>query len=198
MAELFGFEIKRKGQEETDEKKKVSFVPPETDDGLGQVINAGGYFGSYLDMDASSAKTEKELIMKYRDASFQPECDAAIEDIINEAVVSDTDGAPVKLILDDLDQPAKIKKLMLEEFETVVNLLNFSWYGHEIFRRWYVDSKLYYHKIIDNADPKRGLIEVRPIDATKIRKVKEVEHDTDKKTGVKIVKDVKEYYIYQN
>lgn len=198
MAELFGFEIKRKGQEETDEKKKVSFVPPETDDGLGQVINAGGYFGSYLDMDASSAKTEKELIMKYRDASFQPECDAAIEDIINEAVVSDTDGAPVKLILDDLDQPAKIKKLMLEEFETVVKLLNFSWYGHEIFRRWYVDSKLYYHKIIDNADPKRGLIEVRPIDATKIRKVKEVEHDTDKKTGVKIVKDVKEYYIYQN
>ena len=149
-------------------------------------------------MDASSAKTEKELIMKYRDASFQPECDAAIEDIINEAVVSDTDGAPVKLILDDLDQPAKIKKLMLEEFETVVNLLNFSWYGHEIFRRWYVDSKLYYHKIIDNADPKRGLIEVRPIDATKIRKVKEVEHDTDKKTGVKIVKDIKEYYIYQN
>jgi len=198
MAELFGFEIKRKGQEETDEKKKVSFVPPETDDGLGQVINAGGYFGSYLDMDASSAKTEKELIMKYRDASFQPECDAAIEDIINEAVVSDTDGVPVKLILDDLDQPAKIKKLMLEEFETVVNLLNFSWYGHEIFRRWYVDSKLYYHKIIDNADPKRGLIEVRPIDATKIRKVKEVEHDTDKKTGIKIVKDVKEYYIYQN
>lgn len=198
MAELFGFEIKRKGQEETDEKKKVSFVPPETDDGLGQVINAGGYFGSYLDMDASSAKTEKELIMKYRDASFQPECDAAIEDIINEAVVSDTDGAPVKLILDDLDQPAKIKKLMLEEFETVVKLLNFSWYGHEIFRRWYVDSKLYYHKIIDNADPKRGLIEIRPIDATKIRKVKEVEHDTDKKTGVKIVKDVKEYYIYQN
>jgi hypothetical protein len=198
MAELFGFEIKRKGQEETDEKKKVSFVPPETDDGLGQVINAGGYFGSYLDMDASSAKTEKELIMKYRDASFQPECDAAIEDIINEAVVSDTDGAPVKLILDDLDQPAKIKKLMLEEFETVVNLLNFSWYGHEIFRRWYVDSKIYYHKIIDNADPKRGLIEVRPIDATKIRKVKEVEHDTDKKTGIKIVKDVKEYYIYQN
>jgi hypothetical protein len=149
-------------------------------------------------MDASSAKTEKELIMKYRDASFQPECDAAIEDIINEAVVSDTDGAPVKLILDDLDQPAKIKKLMLEEFETVVNLLNFSWYGHEIFRRWYVDSKIYYHKIIDNADPKRGLIEVRPIDATKIRKVKEVEHDTDKKTGIKIVKDVKEYYIYQN
>jgi hypothetical protein len=136
--------------------------------------------------------------MKYRDASFQPECDAAIEDIINEAVVSDTDGAPVKLILDDLDQPAKIKKLMLEEFETVVNLLNFSWYGHEIFRRWYVDSKIYYHKIIDNADPKRGLIEVRPIDATKIRKVKEVEHDTDKKTGIKIVKDVKEYYIYQN
>ena len=198
MAELFGFEIKRKGSEEANDRKKVSFVPPETDDGLGQVINAGGYFGSYLDMDASSAKTEKELIMKYRDASFQPECDAAIEDIINEAVVSDTDGAPVKLVLDDLDQPAKIKKLMIEEFDTVVKLLNFSWYGHEIFRRWYVDSKLYYHKIIDNADPKRGLIEIRPIDATKIRKVKEVEHDTDKKTGVKVVKDVKEYYIYQN
>lgn len=197
MAELFGFEIKRKGQEK-EEAKKVSFVPPEEDGGESQVINAGGYYGAYLDMDASSVKNEKDLIMKYRDASYQPECDAAIEDIINEAIVSDGNSAPVQLITDDLQQSAKIKKMLTEEFENIVKLLNFNWNGHEIFRKWYVDSRLYYHKIIDEADPKKGLIELRAIDPVKIRKVKEVKKEKDPKTGVEMIKGTDEYYIFQN
>ena len=197
MAELFGFEIKRKEQEK-EEKKRVSFVPPEEDGGESQVINAGGYYGAFLDMDASSVKNEKELIMKYRDASYQPECDAAIEDIVNEAIVSDGNSAPVQLIMDDLQQTAKIKNMLSAEFENVVKLLNFNWNGHEVFRKWYVDSRLYYHKIIDEADPKKGLIEVRPIDPTKIRKVKEVKKDKDPKTGAELIRGTEEYYIFQN
>ena len=197
MAELFGFEIKRKEQEKED-RKKVSFVPPEEDGGESQVINAGGYYGAYLDMDASSVKNEKDLIMKYRDASYQPECDAAIEDIVNEAIVSDGNSAPVQLVMDDLQQTAKIKNMLNAEFENIVKLLNFNWNGHEIFRKWYVDSRLYYHKIIDENDPKKGLIEVRAIDPTKIRKVKEVKKDKDPKTGVDLIKGTEEYYIFQN
>jgi hypothetical protein len=197
MAELFGFEIKRKSQE-AEEKKRLSFVAPDEEEGIGTVINAGGYFGQYLDQDSGSAKTDKDLIMKYRDVAYQPECDAAVEDIINEAIVSDEDSAPVDIILDDLDQPDKIKKMIKEEFEYVVELLNFNWSAHEIFRRWYVDSRLYYHKIIDEQNPKRGLLEVRSIDATKIRKVRELKEEKDPKTGVKLIKGTNEYYIYQN
>jgi hypothetical protein len=197
MAELFGFEIKRKNQDK-EEEKKVSFVPPDDEDGAGYVLNAGGYFGQYLDMDGGAAKSEQDLIMKYRDIAMNPECDAAIEDIINEAVVSDEDSAPVSLILDDLDQPDRIKKLIQEEFDNVVELLNFNWYGHDIFRRWYVDGRLYYHKIIDEKNPKRGLLEVRAIDPTKIRKVREVKEERDPVTGAKLIKGVNEYYVYQD
>ena len=119
MAELFGFEIKRKSQE-AEEKKRLSFVAPDEEEGIGTVINAGCYFCQYLDQDSGSANTDKDLIMKYRDVAYQPECDAAVEDIINEAIVSDEDSAPVDIILDDLDQPDKIKKMIKEEFEYVV------------------------------------------------------------------------------
>ena len=197
MADLFGFEIKRKNQEK-EEEKKVSFVAPDDGEGAGYVLNAGGYFGQYLDMDGGAAKSEQDLIMKYRDIAMNPECDAAIEDIVNEAIVSDEDSAPVSLILDDLDQPDRIKKLIQEEFDNVVELLNFNWYGHDVFRRWYVDGRLYYHKIIDEKNPKRGLLEVRPIDPTKIRKVREVKEERDPTTGAKIIKGVNEYYIYQD
>lgn len=127
MAELFGFEIKRKNDK--DEEKKLSFVAPQEDDSAGYVVNAGGYFGQYVDLDGGTAKNDADLIMKYRDIAMQPECDAAIEDIVNEAVVSDEDSAPVDLILDDLDQPDRIKKLMQEEFDQIIKLLNFNWTG---------------------------------------------------------------------
>jgi len=195
--DLFGFEIKRK-EEEKEEKKRVSFVPREEEDGGGHIVNAGGYFGQYLDMDGGSAKNEADLIFKYRDIASQPECDAAIEDIVSEAIVSDEDSAPVDIVLDDLDQPDRIKKLIKEEFDNVSELINLNWYGHEIFRRWYIDGRLFYHKIIDEKNPKRGIIELRPIDPTRIRKVKELLKSKDPKAGTEIVTGQKEYYIYQD
>jgi hypothetical protein len=196
--ELFGFEIKRKA-EEKEEKKKVSFVPRETEDGAGYVVNAGGYFGQYIDQSGNGAvKNEADLIMKYRDIATQPECDAAIDDIVSEAIVSDEDSAPVEIILDDVEQPDRIKKLIMQEFDEVINLLNLNWYGHDIFRRWYIDGRLFFHKIIDEKNPKRGIIELRPIDPTRIRKVKELIKDKDPKTGTEIVIGEKEFYIYQD
>ena len=193
---MFGFEIKRKNDK--DEAKKLSFVAPQEDDSAGYVVNAGGYFGQYVDLDGGTAKNDADLIMQYRDIAMQPECDAAIEDIINEAVVSDEDSAPINLVLDDLEQPDRIKKLMQEEFDHIIKLLNFNWAGHDTFRKWYIDGRLYFHKIIDEKNPKRGMLELRPIDPTKIRKVREVIEEKDPNTGAKLVKEVKEYYVYQD
>ena len=198
MADFFGFEIKRKDQEEED-RKRASFVAPmDEDEGIGNVINAGGHYGQYVDINGDQTKSEKELILKYRDISQHTECDAAVEDIVNEAIVSDDESSPVSLIMDDLDQPDRIKKMMTEEFEHVVNMLNMNWYGHDIFRRWYVDGRLYYHKIIDEKNPKNGLLELRPIDPTKIRKVRELKKEKDPKTGAEIVVGSSEYFIFQN
>lgn len=198
MADFFGFEIKRKDQEKED-RKRASFVAPmDEDEGIGNVINAGGHYGQYVDINGDQTKSEKELIFKYRDISQHTECDAAVEDIVNEAIVSDDDSAPVSLIMDDLDQPDRIKKMMAEEFNHVVTMLNMNWYGHDIFRRWYVDGRLYYHKIIDENNPKNGLLELRPIDPTKIRKVRELKKEKDRKTGAEIVVGSSEYFIFQN
>ncbi len=198
MAELFGFEIKKKDQEKED-RSRASFVAPmDEDEGIGNVINAGGHYGQYVDINGDQAKSEKELIFKYRDISQQTECDAAVEDIVNEAIVSDDDSAPVSLIMDDLDQPDRIKKLINAEFEHVITMLNLNWYGHDIFRRWYVDGRLYYHKIIDEKNPKNGLLELRPIDPTKIRKVRELKKEKDPKTGAELIVGSNEYFIYQN
>jgi hypothetical protein len=197
MAELFGFEIKRKGQEK-EEAKKQSFVAPLEDDGS-SYIQAGGYFGQYVDLTGTDgAKSEADLIRRYRDIAQHPECDAAVEDIINEAIVSDTDSAPVELITDDLEQPDNVKNLIREEFENVVELLQFNHYGHETFRKWYVDGRLFYHIIVDESSPKKGILELRPIDPTRIRKVKEIEQDKDPKTGASIIKSIEEYYLYQD
>ena len=197
MAELFGFEIKRKDQEK-EEAKRLSFVAPDSDDGLGYVINAGGHFGQYIDMEGDKAKTEIQQIIKYRQVAMQPECDAAIEDIVNESIVADEDGAPVELNMDDLDQSDKIKNLIKEEFEYIVQLLNMNWQGHDIFRRWYIDGRLYFHKIIDEKNPKAGILELRNIDPTKIRKIREIKEERDALTGTKMIKGVKEYYLFQN
>ena len=192
MAEFFGFEIKRK-----EDAPRVSFVPPD-DDGVGQVINAGGHFGAYIDMDGGKAKSENDQILKYRDAASQPEVDAAIEDIVNEAVTAVETENPVEIVLDKIEQPASIKKKIREEFARIVQLLNMNWQGHDIFRKWYVDGRLYYHKIIDPSNPKAGIVEVRCIDPIKIKKVKEIDKEKDPKTGVDLVKKTTEYYLFQN
>jgi len=194
MAEFFGFEINRKSKEPV----RPSFVPrTDTDDGAG-VIQAGGHFGAYIDMDGDKAKTDVDLIMKYRDISSQPECDAAIEDIVNEAIVGDHEDSPVNLILDELEISDKIKEAVKHEFDSILSLLGFNSYAHDIFRKWYVDGRLPYHIIINNENPKQGIKELRYIDPTKLRKIKEVEEETDPKTGAKLIKKVDEYFLYQD
>lgn len=194
---LFGFEIKRKGQEKEDAKKQ-SFVAPQDADGS-SYVQAGGYFGQYLDTEGvTDQASEGDLIRRYREIAMHPECDAAIEDIINEAIVSDSDSAPVDIILDDLDQPDTIKDQIKEEFDNIISLLQFNNYGHEIFRKWYVDGRVYYHILVDEKQPKRGIIELRPIDATRMTKVKQINQEKDEKTGVTLIKDVEEYYMYRD
>ena len=193
MADFFGFEIKRKSEEPV----RPSFVPNTDEDGTG-VITSGGHFGAYLDLDGDKAKNEIDLIYKYRDIAAQPECDAAIEDIINESIVGDNDEAPVNLILDQLEISDKIKESIKNEFETVLRLLNFNAYAHDIFRKWYVDGRLPYHIIIDDKTPKSGIKELRYIDPTKLRKVKEIEETKDPKTGANIISKIDEYFLFQD
>ncbi len=196
MAEFFGFEINRKGKNK--EPVRPSFVPrTDSDDGAG-VIQAGGHFGAYIDMDGDKAKSDVDLIMKYRDISSQPECDAAIEDIVNEAIVGDHDEAPINLVLDELEISDKIKETIKHEFDTILSMIGFNSYSHDIFRKWYVDGRLPYHIIINNEQPKQGIKELRYIDPAKLRKVKEVEEKNDPKTGAKIINKVDEYFLYQD
>ena len=194
MAEFFGFEITRKGKEPV----RPSFVAQtDNDDGAG-VIQAGGHFGAYIDMDGDKAKTDIDLILKYRDVSSQPECDAAIEDIVNESIVGDHDEAPINLVLDELEISDKLKEAVKHEFDNILKLLNFNQYAHDIFRKWYVDGRLPYHIIINNEQPKQGIKELRYIDPVKLRKIKEVQEETDPKTGAKLIKKVDEYFLYQD
>mgnify|MGYP001206781091 CR=1 FL=1 len=194
MAEFFGFEINRKS---TKGKELPSFVPKTDEDGTG-VIQAGGHFGAYIDMDGDKAKNDNDLIMKYRDIASQPECDAAVEDIINESIVGDSDDAPVNIILDELEVSDKIKESIKHEFDNILSLLSFNAYAHDIYRKWYVDGRLPYHIIINNENPKQGIKELRYIDPTKLRKVKEVEETTDPKTGAKLIKKVDEFFMFQD
>jgi len=190
--DLFGFEINRKGNKRDE---PISFVPDTESDGAG-VITAGGHFGAYIDLGGDNAKNEAELIVKYRDIASQPECDAAISDIVNEAIVGDYDSAPVEIILDKVDASDTIKEVIREEFENVLKLLNFNNQCHDIFRKWYIDGRLPYHIIIDDKNPKKGISELRYIDPIKLRKVKEVEETKDKKTGATLVKSSQEFFIF--
>jgi hypothetical protein len=194
MAEFFGFEINRKS---TKGKDLPSFVPKTDEDGAG-VIQAGGHFGAYIDMDGDKAKNEIDLILKYRDIASQPECDAAVEDIINESIVGDHDESPVNIVLDELEISDKIKESIKHEFDEVLKLLNFNAYAHDIYRRWYVDGRLPYHIIINSENPKQGIKELRYIDPTKLRKVKEVEEVIDPKTGAKLIKKVDEFFLFED
>ena len=191
---LFGFEFKRKSIETN--KKPVSFAT-DNEDGAYEVSPTGGYFGQYMDLGGDKFESDKALIMKYRSISSYPEVDMAIEDICNEAITEEN-GVIVKLNLDNLDQKDNVKDLIMEEFDRILNLTNFSMSAYDTFRRWYIDGRLFYHCVINDAKPDAGLIELRQIDPTKIRKVKETEKVKDPKTGADLVRDVGEYYLYQD
>lgn len=196
--ELFGFEFSKKAKKKEVEEL-ISFVPPTDQDGTSVIATSGGgagYYGQYVDIDGNQITNEKELIMKYRTAAAQPDCDSAIMDIVNAAIVSDDDSAPVNLIMDDLDLTEGIKKKINTEFEEVVSVLGFNEFGHEYFRRWYIDGRLYFHVIVDPAKQKEGIAEVREIDPTKIRKVREVTTKIDKASGIKTISTTAEYFQY--
>ena len=198
MAELFGFEIKRKSDKQTTENPSVkTFVPDTESDGAG-VIKAGGHFGSYVDLDGNNAKNEADLILKYRDVASHPECDSAIEDIVNDAIIGDYDSSPVNVLLDKVDTSDAIKDTIREEFDNILSMLNFSQHGHDIFKKWYIDGRLPYHIVIDTKSPNKGILDLRYIDPIMLRKVKEVHEEQDPKTGAVLVKKSKEFFLYND
>jgi hypothetical protein len=196
MVQLLGFQITR----QTDDKEKPAeakqaFTVPSPDDGT-TTISAGGYFGQYLDMEVT-AKNDVDLIKRYREISQHPECDMAIEDIINEVIVSDERDQSVSISLDKLAVSESIKSKIRDEFDEVMKLLNFDEKGHDIFRRFYIDGRIYFHKVIDPKSPRRGLTELRYIDPRKIKKVREVTKKRDSKgKGVEIIEKTAEWFVY--
>ena len=195
MAELFGFTI-QKAQKDLGPREKT-FTDPTPDDGAIEIAG-GGFFSSVLDTDGRE-RNDLDLIRRYRDISMQSECDAAIEDIVNEGIISNLNDIPVNIDLTNLPYSDKIKKRIRSEFMEVLRLLNFNEKGHDIFRRWYIDGRMFYHKVIDNKDPQKGLTNLRFIDPSKIRKVRETKKDPDPSiNGVEMVTKVDEYFIYSD
>ena len=193
---LFGFEIKRARQKEED-KKLPSIVPPRDDEGGSYATASGAHYGQYLNLDGNDSKDNYQLIMKYRGNAMHPEVDNAIEDIVNEAITGSELKQNIELNLDNVDVPDKIKKLIREEFDNIYAMLNFKELGHDIFRRWYVDGRLYHHLVVNESAPKLGIQEIRPIDSAKMRKVKKVKYKKDPVTGAKLVDKTDEFFIYQ-
>jgi hypothetical protein len=192
---LFGFTVSRNKSEE-ERTVQPSFTPPTNDDGA-LTISSAAYYGTYVDLDGT-AKNEVELISRYREMAMQPEIESAIDDIMNEAIVQDDDGKSIEIILDDLQQPDKIKKAIKDEFQTVLKLYNYKNMAQDIFRRYYVDGRLYYNIIIDKTNPVSGIKELRYIDPRKLRKVREIKKKKDERTGADVVDVVNEYYIYND
>lgn len=192
---LFGFEILRSSEQE-EQQQAVSFAPPVEDDGA-VLVAAGGVYGTYVDLEGS-ARTEAELVTKYRDMMKQPEVDSAVDDVVNEAIVFDGEDEIVKINLDKVKLSSSAKKIITEEFDNILRILNFNNQAYEIFKRFYVDGRLYYHAIIDEKDVAAGIKELRYIDPRKIRKVKEMSKKKDQSTGATLQKKEKEYFLYSD
>jgi len=203
MAKLFGFSIEDEGKESP---SILSPVPPNNEDSSDFYLSSG-FFGSYVDIEGVY-RTEFDLIKRYREMALHPECDSAIEDIVNEAIVSDTNDTPIQIDLDNLNASDGIKKKIRQEFKYILELLDFDKKSHEIYRNWYVDGRLYYHKVIDLKNPEAGIQELRYIDAMKMRYVRQQKKsENDKKInrlGRMNVDDpmeyefpeIEEYFVY--
>ena len=196
MVQLLGFEITRKDNNlEKPAEAKQAFTIPSPDDGV-TTISAGGYFGQYLDMEVT-AKNDYDLIRRYREVAQHPECDMAIEDIINEVIVSNERDVAVSISLDKLAVSDKIKEKIRDEFDEVMRLLNFEEKGHDIFKRWYIDGRIYFHKVIDPSSPRKGITELRFIDPRKMKKVREIKKKRDVKSkGIEVVEQTAEWFVY--
>jgi len=197
VVQLFGFEISRKKTKQdnaSQDEVNKTFALPQNDDGA-VTIQSGAYYGTYVDLDGV-VRNEIELITRYREMSMQPELETAIDEIVNEAIVNTAKDKAVEINMDDLKQPESVKKKIRDEFDTVLKLLNFGNMGHEIFRRWYVDGRMFYHVIIDEKKAGEGVIELRYIDPRRIRKIREIQKTKDPRTTIDIIKKINEYYLY--
>jgi hypothetical protein len=192
--DTFGFRIERVKDEEAKDLK--SFTPPTFDDGAVNV-QAGGTFGTYIDLDGT-IRTEAELVTKYREMALMPEVDKAINEIVNESIVVEEEHEIVELVLDEMPVNDRIKNILIEEFEGILDLLEFKKQAYDIFKRWYIDGRFYYHAIIDEKYPQEGLKELRYIDPRKIRKVREILKKKDPETQAIIQTTKAEYYVYSD
>ena len=190
--ELFGYQITKKigSLEQKLDKDLKSFVPKRDDEGSSSVVTTGGYYGQYVDIDGTSSDTESELIIKYRETASQPECDQAINDIVDGAIASGDDSAPAALNMIDSELPDSIKKQIQDEFDKVLSLYKFNRRAADLFKEWYVDGSLYFHVVTDEKNFNKGIKELRQINPLYLKKVKEVKRALDPKTGVKIPKTV--------
>ena len=195
---LFGFTLGQKDIVQVEKPDQASFtLPTEAIDDGAVTITQNAHYGTYVDLEGS-ARNEIELITRYREMSNHPECDMAIDEIVNEAITHTENGEVLKIVLDNLKQPETIKKKITEEFNNIQKMLNFSNLADDLFKRWYIDGRIYYHVVVNEKDPKKGIQELRYIDPRKIRKVREIQKERDPKTGANIIKSLAEYYVYND
>lgn len=195
---LFGFTLGKQDIVQVQPSEQPSFtLPNEAIDDGAVTITSNPYYGTYVDLEGA-VRNELELITRYREMANHPELEMAIDDIVNEAITHDVTGRTVNIVLDKLKQPEAVKKKISEEFENVLKMLNFGNLSDDLFKRWYIDGRIYYHVVVDESKPKEGIKELRYIDPRKIRKVRELIKDKDSKTGANIIKSIAEYYVYSD
>jgi hypothetical protein len=195
---IFGFTIGQKDivQEQPPEQKTFALPTAALDDGA-VTITQNAYYGTYVDLEGA-VRNELELITRYREMANHPELEQAIDDIVNESITHDESGEVVSINMDKLKQPESIKKKIAEEFENILTMFNFNNLADDLFKRWYIDGRIYYQVIVDESKPKEGIKELRYIDPRKIRKVREIQKDKDPRTGAVIIKSIAEYYVYND
>ena len=195
---LFGFTLGSKDIVQEEKPEQASFALPNQalDDGA-ITITQNAHYGTYVDLEGS-IRNELELITRYREMANHPECDGAITEIIDEAITHDDDGVIVDINMDKLKQPESIKKKIKEEFDNVLRMMNFQNMADDVFRRWYIDGRIYYHVVVNDKAPKEGIQELRYIDPRKIRKVREIKKERDSKTGAEIIRSIAEYYMFND
>ena len=195
---LFGFTLGEKDIVQKQVPEQSSFaLPTDTLDDGAVTITQNSHYGTYVDLEGS-VRNELELITRYREMANHPECDMAITEIVDEAISHDDKGKVVDIKMDDLKQPENIKKKIRDEFNNILSMLNFSNLSDDIFRRWYIDGRIYFHIIVNEKNPKEGIQELRYIDPRKIRKVREIQKGKDIKTNADIIKSLAEYYVYND
>ena len=201
MARLFGFSIDPKKK---DSPSVISPVPQNNEDGNDNFI-ASSFYGSYVDIEGVY-RSEFDLIKRYREMALHPECDGAIEDVINEAIVSDLYDTPIQIELSNLNASDKLKKAIREEFKTIKDIMDFDKKSHEILRNWYIDGRLYYMKVIDQKKPEEGIKDLRYIDPMKMRYVRQEKkkskaerlnalNNNQNETKV-VAPEIDEYFVY--